>query len=544
MNLKSTRNQVKMKLIFTVFAAAFVGLLHAQPAYLEPTINWQKSYGGTGIDKAREAHPTADGGFIVIGTSGSNDGDVSANYGQKDIWIIKTDSVGTIEWQKNYGGSEEDVAQSIQQTFDGGYIVGATTFSNDSDVSGNHGLSDFWIFKLDSVGNILWSKVYGGSQLDNIYALTQIADSGYLVAGSTDSNDGDVFGNHGLSDYWVLRLNKVGDTLWTKCYGGTGIDVCRDAEQINGGNFILAGYSNSNNGDLTNNIGGYDYWVVKIDRKNDTIIWQYSYGGTYDDMAYSITQCPDLGYLLVGSSYSNDVNVSGHSSTVGPTGNSDVWTLKLLYTGAIHWETSRGGFDDEIGYDAVADNDGGYTVAGYSKSKLAQTSPNHGLTDYWLIHVDWKGRRQWSQVYGGSQFDAAYSIDTLPGDAYIVAGYANSNDSDVTNNHGSSDYWVLKLNPFVLISGINENQAYNNDMVKVAPNPFVDNTSIVIQSEKLLGKKCVLNIYNAQGERVKSYDAGDRSIIKLSKSAFSAGLYSYNLIADGSVVSTGKFIAQ
>ncbi len=532
------------KLFSTLSIIIFSNILLAQPAFVTPSIKWQKTYGGTANDKATKVISTTDGGYIVVGNTLSNDDDVTANYGLNDVWIVKTDASGTIEWQKNYGGDNEDFGMSIIQTFDGGYLVGATTFSNTNDVIGNNGFSDFWVFKIDASGAMQWSKTMGGSLLDNLYQVKQLKDSSYVAVGSTDSNDGYVSDNHGESDYWVVRLKQNGDTIWTKCYGGSTTDVCRDMNQLPGGDFVLAGYSNSINGDLTNNFGGYDYWVLRVDDITDSIVWQYNYGGSYDDRAYSITLNSGLGYLVVGSSYSNDINVSGHSGSVGPTGNSDLWALKLTNLGIIDWENSYGGLNDEVCFDAVQLIDSSYAIVGYTSSLALNTSPNKGLTDFWLISLNRFGNRQWSQVYGGSLADFGYGIDSITDKSYIVTGYTFSNDSDVTNNHGGSDYWVFQLDSAANVTGINNNTATDNSIVSVLPNPFTTNTKIIISSEKLIGKKCMLNIYTAEGRLITSYDAGDSTVIHLNKNNFQTGVYYYKLISENKVIATGKIVAQ
>jgi hypothetical protein len=165
--------------------------------------------GGSESDKASSIEKTADGGFIVIGTTSSNDGDLSAynsEYGNSDYWIVKLNSNGSVQWQKRFGGSGLETASSIKQTSDGGYIVAGYTYSNDGDVNGNHGDHDYWILKLDSDGNFQWQKCLGGSQTDYAHSIETTTDGGYIMAGISNSSDGDVTGNHGDFDFWVVKL--------------------------------------------------------------------------------------------------------------------------------------------------------------------------------------------------------------------------------------------------------------------------------------------------------------------------------------------------
>jgi hypothetical protein len=173
-------------------------------------LQWQKCLGGTVGEEAWSAQQTADGGYIFAGRSESNNGDVTGNHGINDYWVVKLDGSGNLQWQKCLGGTNTDDAHSVQQTADGGYMVAGRTWSNDGDVTGNHDTtgqySDYWLVKLDSSGNLQWQKCLGGTYNDQAYSVQQTADGGYMVAGSTDSNDGDVTGNHGGADYWVVKL--------------------------------------------------------------------------------------------------------------------------------------------------------------------------------------------------------------------------------------------------------------------------------------------------------------------------------------------------
>ena len=177
-------------------------------------VEWKKTLGGSYGDGAESIQQTDDGGYIVAGYTCSNDGDVDGNHGYCDFWVVKLDENGTIQWQKCLGGRYLDLAYSIQQTSDGGYIVVGETRSNDGDVSGWHGgydengdpKPDMWIVKLDSNGNIQWQKCLGGSDYDVAESVQRTSDGGYIVAGWTSSNNGDVSGNHGVSDFWIIKL--------------------------------------------------------------------------------------------------------------------------------------------------------------------------------------------------------------------------------------------------------------------------------------------------------------------------------------------------
>ena len=284
-------------------------------------IQWQKCLGGSKDDYATSIQQTSDGGFIIAGYTCSNNRDVSGNHGDYDCWIVKINDIGNIQWQKCLGGSSSDRAESIQQTSDGGFIMTGRTGSNDGDVLGNHGGQDYWVVKLNNIGNIQWQKCLGGSSSDWVHSIQQTSDGGFIVAGETWSNDGDVSGMHGDDDYWVVKLDNSGNIKWQKCLGGSKLDYATSVQQTNDGGYIISGYTVSNDGDVSKSIGSVDAWAVKLDNSGN-IQWEKSFGGTNDDRFSSILQIND-GFVATGRTYSNDINVSGNH------GEADYWIMKI-----------------------------------------------------------------------------------------------------------------------------------------------------------------------------------------------------------------------
>ncbi|MDR2352680.1 MAG: hypothetical protein LBF22_05860, partial [Deltaproteobacteria bacterium] len=280
-----------------------------------PNIEWQKSFGGS-RDAAHSIQITPDGGYIIAGHSFSNDGDVKVNHGKADVWIVKLDSQGSIQWQKSLGSSDNDVAFSIQITPDGGYIIAGYSSSNDGDVKGNHGERDAWIVKLDSQGSIQWQKLLGGSDVDVANSIQITSDGGYIIAGESYSNDGDVKGNHGKADVWIVKLDSQGTIQWQKSLGGSEWDEANSIQITPDGGYIIAGHSKSDDGDVKGNHGNGDAWIVKLDSQG-TIQWQKSLGGSEPDEANSIQITSDGGYIIACESFSNDGDVTGNHKRGG-----------------------------------------------------------------------------------------------------------------------------------------------------------------------------------------------------------------------------------
>ena len=425
--------------LFLLFnSTLFVLNSHAQV----PQIEWEKSLGGTSTEVASCILQTNDRGYIVAGITLSNDGDVTENHGQNDEWIVKLDSTGNMQWQASLGGSNQDKAKSVKQTYDGGYIVCGYTASNDGEVSGNHGYYDYWLVKLNSTGNIQWQKCLGGSLDDLAYSIQITRDSGYVMAGKSKSYNGDLTANHGGYDYWIIKTDDSGSIQWQKSYGGTNDDIAQSILQTSDGGYIVAGTSESNDGDVTGHHGNDstgDYWVVKLDNTG-TIQWQKSLGGTVGDTASSIQKCSDGGYIVAGYTYSNDSDVTGNH------GSSDYWVVKLDSIGTLVWQKCFGGTLQEVSYSIVETSDGGNLIAGYSYSNDGDVSGHHGISataDSWVVKTDAVGNIQWQKSLGGTsdEINTVYSNEQTADGGYILACTSASNDDDVT------EHWKSRFDP-------------------------------------------------------------------------------------------------
>ncbi|MEX2350099.1 MAG: hypothetical protein WD554_04410, partial [Flavobacteriaceae bacterium] len=430
-----TKNLHSLSAIFLLFLCC----LYNSPIIAQaPAIEWEQNYGGSANDATNDIQQTVDGGYILAGYSSSNDGDVSGNQGGPDYWVVKLDESGVLVWQKTLGGTGYDVAHSVQQTADGGYIVAGFSNSNDGDVSGNHGDFDYWIVKLDSNGSLIWQKSLGGTGDDRAYSIQQTADGGFIVAGESDSNNGDVSGNNGLTDFWVVKLDENGVLVWQKSLGGTGYDVAHSVQQTADGGYIVAGESDSNNGDVSGNNGLDDIWVVKLD-ENGMLIWQKSLGGSIGERALSIQETIDGGYIVVGYSNSNDGDVSENF------GGDDMWVVKLDNNGVLVLQKALGGSSLDSAHSIQQTTDWGYIIAGQTYSNDGLVSVNNGEVDYWVVKLDDIGTLLWEKALGGTSKDVATSIwQTLDG-GYIVAGYSDSIDGDLSGNYGNIDFWIVKL---------------------------------------------------------------------------------------------------
>ncbi len=532
MNTKLLNPSIFSIKISTIAFYLLAGLFFSSQSKAQtPDIQWQKCLGGTSTDAAGSIQQTADGGYIVAGYTYSNDGDVTVNYGAYDYWVVKLNSSATIEWEKSLGGSENDKANVVQQTSDGGYIIAGYTKSTDGDVSGNHGgVSDAWVVKLDNAGAIQWQKCLGGTGSEYAYSIQQTSDGGYIVAGQTYSNDGDVSGIHGDGDGWVVKLDNTGAIQWQKCLGGTGVDYTYSVRQTSDGGYITIGYTTSTDGDISGNHGDYDVWVVKLDHVG-AIQWQKCLGGTGLDKAWSIQQTPDAGYIVAGYTKSNDGDVAGNH------GDYDAWVVKLDNAGAIQWQKCLGGTGSDSGNFIQQTTDGGYIVVGPTTSTDGDVAGNHGGNDVWVVKLDNAGAIQWQKCLGGSDVETAFSIQQTSDEGYIFSGFTTSTNGDVSGNHGGEDAWVVKLSE----SDITDVSVLDNtNEVSIFPNP----TSSSIQIKGLKDGVYTLIIINALGQFVQDFFITSPANTVLDLSHLPGGVYHLQIMDKDGRIEQKKLIKR
>lgn len=270
--------------------------------------------------------------------------------GSYDYWLIKTDASGDTLWTKTFGGSEYDGGLYVQQTNDGGFIITGNVYSLGA------GASDVWIIKTDASGDTLWTKVYGGILSDGGLAIRQLSDNGYIVMADTRNRGA------GSGDFWLMRTDASGNTLWTRTFGGSDLDNSASFDQTTDNGFILAGRTYS----LGTN--SYNAWLIKTDATGDTL-WTKIFGGSGEERFSDVQQTADEGYIMTGL-----------TQTYG-AGLSDLWLIKTDALGDTLWTKTLGGSEKDRGHSVRQIWDGGYIITGYTFSY------GHGADDAWLIRL-------------------------------------------------------------------------------------------------------------------------------------------------------------
>ncbi|NOR48092.1 MAG: PKD domain-containing protein [Methanosarcinaceae archaeon] len=384
--MKGKRRKIRilsLVIIFALLALITVGCASGAP----PKEAWNQTFGGTDEDWAHSVQQTSDGGYILTGVARSY------GAGESDFWLVKTYPDGNEQWNKTFGGTDSDLAYSVQQTSDGGYILAGYTWSYGA------GGNDFWLVKADSDGNEQWNKTFGGTNFDSAHSVQQTSDGGYILAGRTTS-----YGAGG-SDFWLVKTDPDGNKQWEKTFGGTDYDSAHSVQQTSDGGYILAGSTNSYGA------GESDFWLVKTD-PNGNEQWNKTFGSTDYDSAHSVQQTSDGGYILAGEH--------------------DFWLVKTDPDGNEQWNKTLGGNYFTKAHSVQQTADGGYILAGTTGSRGSSV-------DLWLVKTDPDGNKQWDKTLGGKNSDRAYSIQQTSDGGYILAGSTNSSGAS------RSDFWLIKI---------------------------------------------------------------------------------------------------
>jgi len=305
---------------FTSNGSSFNGLMIKLSSTGEKV--WAKTFGGSYTDYLWDVVQTADNGYIAVGYTSSSDGDIQGFQGINDGWIIKVDSNGNKLWSKTFGGTSGDFLYGIVKTSDDGYVAAGKTYSTGGDILDSHGKWDGWIIKINSIGEKVWSKCFGGSSTDYLNSIATTSDGGFIAVGETESNDGDLSGNHGQWDGWIIKINSTGQKVWAETYGESGKDYLTDVIQTSDGGYMASGYTLSTDGIFSDNHGGQDAWIVKINSTGNKT-WSKCFGGTAEDRFKGIIKTSDNSYVAVGNTESSDGDLQVN------LGRRDGWILKL-----------------------------------------------------------------------------------------------------------------------------------------------------------------------------------------------------------------------
>ena len=411
-------------------------------------LDWVKNFGGSGNESAQAIIKTDDGGYAILGYTSSINGDVSTKTEEEnDYWFLKFDGNGNLQWNKTYGGSKDDIGQSLSQTKDGGYVLTGYSMSSDGDVSNNEGFHDNWILKLDAQGVLEWQSSYGFSGHDHSYDILEASQGGYFFTGFLDITSARADGNtekgnsltsHGVGEFWGTKIDENGSVQWRGYFGGTNNDRAHSVVQTNDGGFVMAGFTESDDYDISNTNGSYDFWVVKVDSFGN-LVWEHSFGGEGIEVSYDIAKTSDNGFVVVGNTFSANGDILVNH------GESDMWMIKLDEEGNLIWEQTYGGSQFDLAQAVVESKDGGFLIAGNTKSEDQDSTLNMGENDIWVVKTNKTGELVWQKSFGGSGLDFGFDLLENSDGSIMVVGESSSTDFNSVSLKGNTDVILLKI---------------------------------------------------------------------------------------------------
>jgi hypothetical protein len=349
-----------------------------------PSVQWERTFGGSGDDHAYSVQQTSDGGYIIAGLT------PSFGAGEYDVYLIKTGPDGNMQWQKTFGGTEIDRGESVQQTSDGGYIIAGVTYSFGA------GSGDVYLIKTDSDGNMQWQKTFGGGNGDVGESVQQTCDGGYIIAGWTLS-----FGA-GERDVYLIKTDPAGNIQWEKTFGGNQNEWGYSVQQIPEGGYIIVGRTYSY-GEHVSNV-----YLINTDSDGNSR-WQRTFGiSSSHDSGNSVQWTCDGGYIIAGWTWPFTA------------GKSDVYLIKTDSAGFSQWQKIYAGSWHESALSIQQTSDGGYIMAGYIHYLEA------GKDDVYLIKTDSAGNMQWEKTLGEAKEDVSFSVQQTSDGGYVIAGYTKS----------------------------------------------------------------------------------------------------------------------
>lgn len=504
------------KILTLLFLFSSTSILLAQ----SPLDLWKKTFGGSQNDRGISLVGTADGGCVFVASAYSSDGDVIGQHNpysnSEDFWVVKLDAAGTIQWQKCLGGWYDETPYQLIQVADGGYVIVGASDSNDGDVGFHYGsstsFSDLWITKLDSTGNLIWQKNYGGYSTEYGTSVSEATDGGLFVAAVLNADyNGTVPVTYSNSmDYWIIKLNSVGEMQWNDNYGGENGDRVYSIKSTPDGGCIAVGQSGSHYGDVTNSLGPLntdfsDYWVLKLNATGG-IQWQKSYGGSGIDWATSLSLTNDGGYIIAGNIQSNNTGFVTNFH-----GASDGWVIKLDSTGGLVWQKTLGGSSDEALYSIIQTADGGYLTCGNTLSTDGDLAGVMAGNKAWIVKLDSNGAVSWQRHYLES-FDNVFNsiIQNTDGTTIAIGCHQKFNPA---NSGYYFDAFIVKLD-------VNSLATSETNQFDVVLYPNAVNDVLNIQSNGEVFKE--INVYDILGKKVDSFTAENNSI---NLSSLQKGIY-------------------
>lgn len=460
---------------------------------------WQKTIGGAGSDRISEMEVDKDGNVYVVGSIQAN-----GPYSSGDIYLSKLTKDGTTVWEKIIGASGDDNGIDLLISQENELLVLASSNSTEGYFEKGSGYEDYYLFRLSLDGRVLGVQNYGGSFLDIPTAMIQKSNGNILLYGSTRSEDGDISNNKGHFDLWLLETTPYGGIVWEKNYGGTNEDYASKIMELENGDLLLLGHSASYDEDITYNNGDFDIVMFRTTADGD-LIWNKNYGGSQYDISIDFAPADNGNVMIIGNTLSNDMHVSENA------GFSDSWVIEVNEEGSIEWESTFGDIGSEYTMDICQDDNGDFLIIGSTNSAVLSKAVTHGKQDIWITRLN--TNREFSEpiIVGEAEFDEAAALSIHEG-SILMAGSTKSTDGQVMGQSGLLDGWVLKIR--------DHHQTADNLPITAHPNPTTGTVYLngLTDSDEI-------RVFNNSGQEIKNLliSPGFTSIVNLE--GLPAGIY-------------------
>lgn len=513
-------------------------------------MQFQQCYGGSENDWIEDFCMLEDSSYTLLAITYSSDGDISFLHGGSDFWLVHVDQMGALIWEKTLGGSDLDRPKRISLASNGDIIIFGYTFSNDGDVSGNHGGSDLWVVRTDMLGNIIWQNCIGSSVSDFASEMTVDSLDNIYTIGYSHGIDGDITENNGLTDYWVAKLDPNGALIQQSSFGGEGYDYGHCISLTPDGGCIIGGSVQSNYGDVECDGPTYiegDVWIVKLDSLFN-IQWKNCYGGSYHESVAHIQVLDNGGYLLSGNTNSNDGDVSGFHGEPGGDYH-DIWVIKIDSVGNMEWQRCLGGTKQEYSSSSTVSYNGEYLVTGITSSHNGDVTGNHStyhFFDIWLVGLENDGSLLWQQCFGSSQYNTSSQINIVSDLEIFTGGSARISDGSVDcdifhpSPPGDADLWLFQIIDTVTV---NSNELNEERLtISLYPNPAHD---VMYYHFFPPQDNLTLRLYDIYGQKMDDLILSKKeSQVKIEVSDYHPGVYVAVLFSNNRIIDRRQFIVK
>lgn len=468
-------------IIIAVSMFLWSGTLFAQI----PDTLWTRTYGGPELELGYSAIQATDSNYIICGCKHYETDIV-------DIMLLKVNTNGDTVWCRTYGSPDLDFGRSVQETYDGGFLIAGSTYHNTA------GEADLLLVKTNNIGDIVWTKTYGGPEIDYATSLQKAVGGGYIVAGNTGLYD------QGDMDIWLLRIDENGDTLWTQTYGDNGQEIAEGIETTSDNGYVIIGSTDSFG------LGSTDVYLVRTNSVGDEL-WARTYGDVRSDRGNYVLQTYDGGYIIAGGRTPIDA------------GQLDLYLIKTDEIGDTLWSKMYGGVGTDEATSLFQTSDRGYLVVGFTSSFGA------GNADVYLLKTDENGDTVATTTYGGANWDSGHSLIKTSDHGYLICGFS------LSFGNGDHDVYLIKLTSDQVGIDSETNKLLPDKFIlhQNYPNPFNPRTTIYFELPN--PHFVTLKVYDLLGREVKTLideqkHAGTHNVI-FDASQLTSGIYFYRLQA-------------